>query len=215
MTRIITLAAPLALSLAVAACGHPKEAYDYQARHPITVETRLDSAVLTLDDGVSAEEKAKLMKLAAAYGRNPVEGPIEILLGPGAASEDITDALIQAGLEAKSIVTRQAGAGELPPGVAVASYPYAVAKVPECGQWDRPVGSDSASRPTDNFGCAIQRNKGLMLADPRDLERARDVTPRDANRSVDVIGKYRKGLDSKSAGAIDAKVSATGAGGGQ
>lgn len=47
-----------------------------------------------------------------------------------------------------------------------------------------------------NFGCATTTNLGLMLEDPRDLERGASgghITP-DAYRSTDVIKNYRSGL---------------------
>ena len=44
-----------------------------------------------------------------------------------------------------------------------------------------------------NFGCAVQHNVAVMIADPRDLQGPRPVEGGDANRAGTVITNYEQG----------------------
>lgn len=46
---------------------------------------------------------------------------------------------------------------------------------------------------------AVARNRAMMVQNPNDLVRARASSGRDANRSVDVLGKYGRGEATASA----------------
>ncbi len=67
------------------------------------------------------------------------------------------------------------------------------ADVPECGDWTGPSGFNPGNLPHTNYGCAYQRNFGLMLSDPGDLMRSRDEDSMDANRAGGIAGAYREG----------------------
>ncbi|MDH3660097.1 MAG: CpaD family pilus assembly lipoprotein [Alphaproteobacteria bacterium] len=64
---------------------------------------------------------------------------------------------------------------------------------PACPDWSRRSGIDYANKPHTNFGCATATNLGLMIADPRDLVRGRDLGPADGIHQADGIIRYRKG----------------------
>lgn len=65
--------------------------------------------------------------------------------------------------------------------------------LPPCPDWSRRSGTDFANQPHTNFGCAVQTNLGLMVAEPRDLERGRPLGPADGTREAEAIVRYRTG----------------------
>ncbi|NJO36385.1 MAG: OmpA family protein [Rhizobiales bacterium] len=64
---------------------------------------------------------------------------------------------------------------------------------PACPDWSRRSGVDFANNPHSNFGCATQTNLGLMVANPRDLVRGRELAPADAVHQANGIVRYREG----------------------
>lgn len=50
------------------------------------------------------------------------------------------------------------------------------------------VWADYSAQPS-----AVERNRAMMVQNPADLVRAREASGRDANRSIDVLGKYGRG----------------------
>ncbi|MBB4267567.1 CpaD family pilus assembly protein [Roseospira visakhapatnamensis] len=76
--------------------------------------------------------------------------------------------------------------------VGLAFRAYA-AVVPVCGDWSGEAGFNPTGLPHTNFGCAVNRNIGLMLSDPGDLERARTAAGYDAGRITVILDKYRQG----------------------
>jgi pilus biogenesis lipoprotein CpaD len=64
---------------------------------------------------------------------------------------------------------------------------------PACPDWSRRSGVDFANNPHANFGCATQTNLGLMIANPRDLVRGRELAPGDAVHQANGIVRYREG----------------------
>jgi|GEM_PF-421739 len=64
---------------------------------------------------------------------------------------------------------------------------------PACPDWSRRTGVDYANRPHTNFGCATQTNLGLMIANPRDLVRGRELGPADGAHQANGIVRYREG----------------------
>lgn len=68
-----------------------------------------------------------------------------------------------------------------------------VVVLPPCPDWSVESGTDFSNSPHSNFGCATRTNLGLMIADPRDLERGQALAPADGVREADAIARYRKG----------------------
>lgn len=65
--------------------------------------------------------------------------------------------------------------------------------LPACPDWSRQSGTDFANLPHSNFGCATQTNLGLMVAEPRDLVRGRELGPADGIHQAEGIVRYRTG----------------------
>jgi pilus assembly protein CpaD len=68
-----------------------------------------------------------------------------------------------------------------------------VVVLPDCPDWQKPETQNWKNLPMPNFGCANQTNLGLMVADPGDLVRGREMGPADAARTSLGIERYRTG----------------------
>lgn len=186
-------------------------AYDFRLRHPTSVEAVTASLTLGASPGgaLAAEELRRLDRLVADYERRG-EGVIEVSVasvGPddrAAATfgKTVASELAQRGVPADKVGLRFHEAAPGQPKARL-SYRQYVARVPECGNFSSSTTFDAANAQTPNFGCAIERNIGLMVADPRDLDRMRPADDVDAVRSSDVLAKYRRGEATGSAGKVE------------
>lgn len=68
-----------------------------------------------------------------------------------------------------------------------------VAVPPNCPDWSRPSASNPGNLTDSNFGCAAATNLSLMIADPADLVRGRDLGPGDGQALANGILRYRNG----------------------
>lgn len=65
--------------------------------------------------------------------------------------------------------------------------------LPECPNYARTTTGDNSNLPASNFGCADRRNLGLMVANPRDLLRGRDMGPVSGARTAIPVRDYHDG----------------------
>ncbi|NND50213.1 MAG: CpaD family pilus assembly lipoprotein, partial [Rhizobiales bacterium] len=86
---------------------------------------------------------------------------------------------------------RGSGAGTEPP--IILSFERYFARPSECGHWPRNIAHEPYNKPYANFGCATQNNLAAIVSDPRDLVRARQMGPGDAERRFEVFDQYRRG----------------------
>lgn len=77
----------------------------------------------------------------------------------------------------------------------VLSYQVYQTVLPECGYITDNLSDTRENQPSDNFGCATQRNLGLMVSNPSDLRVPRHRTPSDMQRRSTVFDDYRSGED--------------------
>lgn len=73
----------------------------------------------------------------------------------------------------------------------------ALVVLPECPDWSRESGADFANLPFSNLGCGVRTNQGLMVAEPRDLERGRRLGPADGVKAAGAIERYRAGEEAE------------------
>ena len=197
------LAAAVLILLALTACAADMSEHDERISHPLTAERR--SAVAVFDrpaDGgrLSGFDHDRLVRLAGESLRRGA-GPIQITVaakpGEEAVEQDFAQSLAEVLKNggAAEVQIKVVAGGDAGPGVGAAEIkvPIWVAVVPECGSFERGINPDQTNAPNSNWGCSIQRNKGLMVQNPADLIRAREASGRDANRSGDVLGKYGRG----------------------
>jgi pilus assembly protein CpaD len=108
------------------------------------------------------------------------------------------------GLSAVS-VTADPSAGEDAVTLTVSRY---TVTVPRCPDWSTVEADGYTNTPPSNFGCATTVNLGLMVANPRDLDRGSPMGGADADYAARSVELYRTGQISSSLR------SAGGAGGG-
>jgi pilus assembly protein CpaD len=168
-------------------------------RHAIGVETQVATLGLpgTIDQDMAATETTQLNGFIGAY-LSGGSGQLEIFV-PGAGGGQaealdkgkwIVDHAMARGVrrdEVALMVDTEAS------GQVLISYVTHVVTVPECGNWYYESSHDELNRSHPNYGCALQRNLGLMIANPADLLEPRVAQSRDTTRDNLVIQQYRAG----------------------
>ena len=168
-------------------------------RHPIGVVTQVATLGLpgTIDQDMAATETTQLDGFIGSY-LSGGSGQLEIFV-PGAGSGQdealdkgkwIVDHAMTRGLrrdEVALMVDTEAS------GQVLVSYVTHVVTVPECRNWYYESSHDQLNRTHPNFGCASQRNTGLMIANPADLIAPRMAQSRDTARDNVIIQLYRAG----------------------
>jgi len=86
------------------------------------------------------------------------------------------------------------------------SYLRYVAEPPQCGDFSTNLAYDPMNLPYPNFGCANQRNLGVMVANPADLLGPRSETARSGERRDQVWGKYVSGVPTGASKSADERV---------
>ncbi len=189
--------------LLLTACAADMSEHDVRISHPLTAEQRTAVAVFDRPadgGGLTNFDRDRLTRLAGESLKRGA-GPVTVTIGakPGeeAVEQDFAQTLagvLKNGGAADVLIKVVAGGDSGPVvGAAEIRVPIWVAVVPECGSFERGITPDETNAPNSNWGCSIQRNRGLMVQNPADLIRAREASGRDANRSGDVLGKYGRG----------------------
>jgi pilus assembly protein CpaD len=186
--RVLGLAA---LALAGCAPGMEPPAMDYNERYPVRV--RVETVAVTLPFAragtpFDSNDQLRLASLVAGY-LDRGHGPITIVAP--AEPREIRDQLVAAGVPTNAIrtVVSEAGAGN----AVTLRYERYVAMLPQCGDWTGSTSRNPLNDVHSNFGCAMQNNLGVMVADPADLVRMRDASATDTQNANRVIQRYRAG----------------------
>lgn len=195
-----TVCAVAALTL-ISACTEPVPT-DYRQKYAVSAyPTTVVLGVHVVGARVAFvdDEDARFTKTVAGY-LDGGHGPLTISaprvtgarasLPPGLAK--VRARLLAAGVPPADIqeaVTEQGS-----PDIVTLSYQRYEAVVPTCGDWSSSPSYDPYNTVSSNFGCAVQRDIGLMAADPADLVRARPTAPMDGQNASRVIQRYRAGL---------------------
>jgi pilus assembly protein CpaD len=173
-------------------------------RHPIVVEpgeVQLQLDVPGFTQGLAPRQVSQLRAFLEDY-RSVGDGELVVTVPSGTANEAAAAAAVT---DVRNLITesritktavryvpyRGAGAGTEPP-ILVAFERY-FARPSECGVWPRNIAHEPYNKPFANFGCAGQNNLAAMVADPRDLVRARPLANGDAARRFEVFDQYRLG----------------------
>ena len=178
----------------VAACQEPQRAADYQKAFPLVVSKETVSLSLTApgEAGFSGQQAIDFDSFVVDYhnrGRSPV------VVEAGADGDRVRALLVKAGIAPQnlSIVVPGAGAGR--DGQITLSFAAYKVDVPDCGQFTSKTTPNWTNLRHSNFGCATRRNLGLTVSDPGDLESAQPMSPPDATRLYNVIGKHGAGAE--------------------
>lgn len=195
--RRLLFAALVTLSMAACSASPDPAEFDYRMKFSLGA-TRQD-AVAEVSDPLASADLARLDQLGREHLRRGA-GPVTVTVG--AAGRATGEGRAQAfGMEVAAALRLPPAevqvavmeSGKPAPGTAVVTVPVWVAQVPTCGVWDRQITTDYDNNNSPNFGCAMQRNIGMMVQNPADLVRMHDSSGRDGARAVDSVDKYEKG----------------------
>lgn len=82
--------------------------------------------------------------------------------------------------------------GEVPPGGVRVVVSRRRAEVPGCPNWSRPAAPDFGNRSMSNYGCAVNSNFAMQVANPQDLLYGREGSAAvDASTGAKAILMYR------------------------
>lgn len=179
-------------------------AFRAEDRHPIVVEpgeVRLNIELPGFVRDLSPRQMQQVRAFLRDY-RSLGEGELVVMVPSGTANEGAAfntigevRSLIKKARIPKTAVRytpyRGEGKGQEPP--IVLSYERYFAHASPCGNWPKNVAHEPYNKPYAEFGCATQNNLAAMVADPRDLIRARPMTPSSAARRSVVLEAYRQG----------------------
>lgn len=180
----------------LAACGgDDNRVADYREHYPLTAEMR--TFALRVPVQGLAQTGQPLPETFVQEWRRRGRGPMTIVAGPGeeGAAKALTRWLDRRLVQAVTVPEAPGmdlGA-EDSTSMAVFFKAY-VAVVKDCGDWSGDTINEWSNLPAPNFGCAYQRNIGMMLSDPADLIDPAPTAPMDGARAGKVIENYRQGL---------------------
>jgi pilus assembly protein CpaD len=200
--------AGLAAGLGAAGCASTKDA-SYVSKteldmHPIKVHqdsARLEIGVQPTDAALKPEDLRALKAFVGDY-KDRGRGALVMSSPAGAANSDaaarigaevkrnLYDLLPSAGVIAEGAYTPTSDV----PAPIVLSFERYVAEIKDCpsnGVTNAAVSWDN--KPSAGFGCAINANIAMMLADPGDVVAPPEMGPSDAGRRSTVFDKYREG----------------------
>lgn len=196
---------PVLLALLVAACHGEAPTpptlvdNDYRLKHPIVVEPTTATLRLQSDESglVADGDRRRLHDFAGLFIRKG-SGPVEISVGAHGADDGVAREFAQA--IAQSLLGEGLKVGELKlqlviadlsvrPLSAALKFSSTTVNLPPCDDWSE--GTRNGLAP--NFGCAVQRNIGAMVADPRDLDQPRDGQATHSARDDAIIDKLNRG----------------------
>jgi pilus assembly protein CpaD len=95
-----------------------------------------------------------------------------------AAQQDVSDLAALHGMTVND--TAPVTTGSIAPGTARIVVTRSTASVPNCPNWSKTTESNYNAANHPNYGCAVNGNMAAMVADPEDLVRGRESTPRNS-----------------------------------
>lgn len=133
---------------------------------------------------------ARYHRFLAGY-RDRGHGRLWVAGATNVASDAMRRRLVADGISAGAI--RVANAGTVVPGTITLRYRRYDVILPVCGDWRAVTAYNPGNTDYPGFGCALERDVGLMLADPGNLVAMRAPAPADAANLERVIDAYRSG----------------------
>lgn len=223
-TNRIALIATSAVLLLMACNSPDLTAYDPHEKFPLSAERKM--AVLIAEPGpdgtIQPADRARFGELAMDF-RDRAAGPIEIVVGAKSSSDPVAQAFarnIRDSLTAQGVpgsvvqIAYSTGGAAAGANRATVSLPLYVAVVPDCGMSNSQPEINYYNENSDNFGCALQRNVGLMAVNPLDLQQMQPSTGRWGARGSDIVNKYGQGTPVPSANDLPTSATQSTFGGG-
>lgn len=182
------------------------------SRYQLQVEPDLDRIALAVHEtGLSPAQGDAIQALVARY-RSVDAVPLVIEAPAGndpvalQRAYDVKSALAAWGVSPDRIMLVSYAAPD-PRAPVVVGYQTVRAVVPRCGTTWGNLGRSGDNQSASNFGCAVTANLAAQIADPRDIQTPRAMTPADAGRRTVVFDNYRAGR--QTAAAAETLVTAT------
>lgn len=198
VTRPLSGALALSLSLALAACGGmPSNRSVYSTHQPVVERSTVALDVTTTPDGLPLAEQRRVAAWFEAMGlrygdRVSVEDPLD---RPETRTA-VADLTGRYGLLLSDAVP--VSSGDLQPGQARVVILRSRASVPGCPDWSETSDANLENGISAGYGCANNGNLAAMVADPEDLlEGRKGSTDTYINTSNTTIKAYTTGVGTK------------------
>lgn len=217
LIRKFSLMGPLLVPLVLAACVDTTP--DYRENNQIQVNRQPFNLVVRLPEqgqAINDQDLVRMQNYVDTFLKRG-EGLVAVSLPPmpneemaRSSAATMSRALLDMGLKAGELDLRTPDINNESTSLSAAamlSFMGYVAEVPQCGDWSENFAMEYWNGPRDAFGCATQRNIGLMVSNPRDLIQKRQTQGRDGERSRDVQLKYQTGVDTRSKPAVSSAIS--------
>ena len=219
MIRYVRLIVLGLVAAGAAGCTMPmangeEEAISPVDHYPISVEPRVVTMTVAIDDGMQRLAPGENERVRAFAERWKARGQGMINAAAPAGSANRSAAM--AGLdEVKGILY---ASGVAPDAMTVSSYradndsraPITLsfvtlaASAADCGNnWSTNLAWNPHNTPWPDFGCSSQHNFAALVADPRDLIEPHTSDPADDLRRSQVLDSYRKGQTTQTAHTTD------------
>lgn len=204
------------LAVTLAGCFQHTEAqdnnypYDFRQRHPIRIHEgrRKVEVFLGRDRGwLTPAQRADVLAFAQGW-RHEATGHIVINVPSNrATARSASDLLHQiysifaaSDIPRNAVKMRQYRVAPSALASIKLTYSKLVASAGPCGRWPKDLGPAAgkeyqSNRPYWNFGCSVQHNLAVMVANPADLVQPRGTTPAYEPRRSAAIGAYAQGKD--------------------
>jgi len=199
---VLALAGGFAAVLAGCTTTGPKEPLDgvrtTEAPNAIEVSVTQRTLAVHFDPGETAPRAKDLEAL------NVLLASHDIAQGDAVRIERATSVLADArarglagALARQGVRPTVAAPGGAPEGELRLVVEHASATAPNCPNWTKPPGNDSANTLPSDFGCASAIDLAAMVADPRDLVEGRPLAPVVGDAAVWPMHRYRSGAPEK------------------
>jgi len=120
------------------------------------------------------------------------------------ALAEVQELISNGGVKSADIAMGNYSGGQDPTTPIVVAYKAYEAYVPGCSTVNQHDWSNITTNTSlPSFGCAVNENIAMMLADPADALGQRRLDPADAQRQGVLLEKYRAGADTSSARTAD------------
>ena len=191
-----------AAGLYLAACAAPYQSEPStlvpDERFPLSVESQTIALEL-VGDGQGALLPAEALRLDRLVDEFAVNGQglllVSTSVGHGVQGDRLALAVAEHAL-ARGLANSEVGIAETGEvtGPVVISFERYLVRLPDCAGWNVESSYNPSNSSHINFGCATQRNLGMMVANPAHLVApAGDGGVLDTTRGNLVLQNYRKG----------------------
>ncbi|MBT4890959.1 MAG: hypothetical protein HON65_15545 [Rhodospirillales bacterium] len=185
---------PFVALMALTACDTPRSS-DYESNHEFVIGEETIS--MEISGALDQEIPGPVFNSIVHEFQGRANGPIAIEIKRFGQSDEqvasnismIKQILMKSGVRASQIIVMPMDAGnDLN---AVLSFTANTVQLPECGDWSSSSSSNWSNTVHSNLGCATQRNLGLMVANPGDLQSAQTMSDFPGDMGAVIIRTYR------------------------